>query len=143
MDVLENADGVVDYNPVVIASSHANDNSDYGMYLINAGNTVAHSQANNNGLYGMALWGGDNSVVDSEASNNKASNGGGGNGGITLGGVGNSVIGTTANNNVHTGIALNCPSDLYGNTASGNGSGDIVLAPISKGCARLDNHPSP
>jgi parallel beta-helix repeat protein len=130
--------------PVVITETHANNNVTFGMRLIGPNNTIVNSSANSNGVYGISLQNTDgNTVINSEASNNKAVNKGAGNGGMGISGTNNSVIGNTANHNVNVGIGVDCPSDLYGNTASGNNALRNIEVGPHTGCVRLANNPGP
>jgi parallel beta-helix repeat protein len=140
---VENGDGIVAYKSVVITETQANNNVTFGMRLINTNNTVVNSHANGNGVAGMSLQNaGGNTVINSEASNNKAINGGAENGGMLISGTNNSLIGNTTNHNVNFGISVNCPSDLFANTASGNNPARNITT-SGTGCARLDNNPAP
>jgi len=148
INAIGNFDGIVTglltSKPAVIFETHADNNVDYGMRLIGPNNTIVNSWANNNGVAGISLQNaGGNTVINSEASDNKAINGGAENGGMLINGTNNSVIGNTANHNVNTGIGVNCPSDLYANTASGNNPARNIVVGPGTGCARLDNNPAP
>jgi parallel beta-helix repeat protein len=130
-----------------VNNSLANNNGGNGMEFAigNGSNTVSNSQANNNGDEGMYFGGGGNTITGSQANGNKGKPRGAfpRNGGIYINGSGNFLAGNTANGNLDAGITLDCPSNLYGNTATGNGGSNIVLTPTGTGCARLDNNPAP
>jgi len=129
--------GIVAYKPVVITETQANNNVQYGMLLENTNNTIVNSRTNNNGVGGMSLANtGGNTVINSQANSNKFA-------GIEIEGSSNSVIGNTADRNGNTGIGVNCPSDLYANTASGNNPTHNIAVGPATGCVRLDNNPGP
>jgi hypothetical protein len=57
--------------------------------------------------------------------------------GIRVLGPGSTVTGNTVESNRHVGIEVECPTNLIGNTATGNTGGNLVLS--GKGCRQWHN----
>ena len=98
---------------------------------------VIDTVTDNNVMDGIALALGGvpepgNRVVGSRA------NGNGGNG-IDLGNLPGAVIASTAARNAGAGIVVTCPSEVAGNKAINNGSGNLVEIPGSAPCTDVDN----
>jgi hypothetical protein len=98
---------------------------------------VSNSQANNNGGDGIiagALPDFGATISHSETNNNVGA-------GIRALGANNLLTHNTAKGNASDGIVVVCPSNLYGNTATGKTGGNIVTS--GSGCAFLGNTPAP
>jgi hypothetical protein len=154
-------------NNNVVYNTQASHNGFYGMYSLPDGDVISNSQTNYNGYYGITAGRnitiinsqanfnsastpsgagitatGPSRIINSEANHDKAKNASGGDG-FRVPGPGDSLVGNTADGNGSQGISLSCPGDLVGNIASGNPGGNIVLTPVSTGCARSGNNPGP
>lgn len=97
---------------------------------------VTENDASNNAGNGLQIG------INSTISGNTASKNGGD--GITTGNTTNSTVsGNTASANSGRGIVVDCPANVYGNTARGNAGGDIVLTGTTTDCTRTSNNPAP
>jgi parallel beta-helix repeat protein len=119
-----------------VTDSETNNNGQDGVHIDgNNGAFVASITTNGNGGTGIFVFtSAFNSVIDSNASGNKI--------GIYVDSVGtavaNRITDNTANKNSKCVILLTCPTDAFGNTASGNAAGNLVTSDNT--CLLLDNN---
>jgi hypothetical protein len=140
MNLIENGLGFASFGEYNFVIDSQVNNNQRGMIFNHSHNVVINSQANNNAEVGMAFLGSHNTVVNSQANGNK-----GGSGIGISGGSDNLVSGDTADDN-NIGISVVCPSNLFGNSAHDNTSGDDIVTSVPSGslsCTRLDNTPAP
>ena len=119
-----------------IINTPAGGNGSDGIFITEGNNTITNSPVKGNKSGGIAIAGGNNTVTNCPVNGN-------GSQGIEIDGDGNFLTGDTANGNGSTGIVLNCPSNLFGNTAQGNTNGNTIFgtslgSPLP--CVELDNH---
>jgi parallel beta-helix repeat protein len=101
-------------------------NTSVGMF-VSPGGIVRGNTAVGNGIHGIVAVG--------TVSGNTAEDNGTGIG-ILISSGGSTVSGNTARNNRGVGISVFCPSNVIGNTATGNAGGNLTLR---AGCTNIDN----
>ncbi len=110
----------------IVKDTNASGNGEFGILIDGERSVISGNVANGNSHYGIFLGPalGGSSVIGNTADNNNAD-------GFVVG-PGTTFMNNTARENGHAGLQVTCPSNVLGNTLTGNGLFNIQ--PVGAGC---------